>query len=292
MDLHQLRTFVAVARERSITRASEVLHLSQPAVSAHVKAIEDALGLTLFDRTARGMSLTHDGERLLVKAERTLEAHRELMGEATRIKGQVSGKLRLGAGSNSDNEAIGALLTTLSELHPDVEVVLEHGRSVDVVAGIRGGRLDAGFYNQATEPEPGFDVIDMSHFGIWLAAPPGVATAGALDWSALEALPWIYPPASACCGRAAEGVFEANRIRPRRILSVDREDVTRSLIAGGIGVGLLHEPTAKSARDRGEVELLLETPARARVVFAHLASRADDPLVSAAGAIIRARSSR
>ncbi len=75
MDIHQLRTFVAVARERSITRASELLHLSQPAVSAHIKAIEDALGLTLFERTSRGMSLTRDGERLLAKAEQTLAAH-------------------------------------------------------------------------------------------------------------------------------------------------------------------------------------------------------------------------
>ena len=45
MDIYQLKTFVAVAREGSVTRASELLHLSQPAVSAHVKAIEDALGL-------------------------------------------------------------------------------------------------------------------------------------------------------------------------------------------------------------------------------------------------------
>ncbi len=65
MDLHQLKTFVTVAREGSITRASELLHLSQPAVSAHIKAIEDAFDLKLFDRKARGMTLTADGQRLL-----------------------------------------------------------------------------------------------------------------------------------------------------------------------------------------------------------------------------------
>jgi len=66
MDIYQLKTLVAVAREGSVTRASEVLHLSQPAVSAHIKAIEDALDLVLFERTPRGMTLTRDGERLLV----------------------------------------------------------------------------------------------------------------------------------------------------------------------------------------------------------------------------------
>src|SRR5207237_3000722 len=95
MDIYQLKTFVAVAREGSITRASEVLHLSQPAVSAHIKAIEDALGLALFERTPRGMSLTHDGQRLLAKAEQALAVHQELMDEATRIKGHLTGTLRL-----------------------------------------------------------------------------------------------------------------------------------------------------------------------------------------------------
>lgn len=64
MDIYQPRTFVVVARERSITRASELLHLSQPAVSAHAEALEDALGLAVFERTPRGMSLTRDGERV------------------------------------------------------------------------------------------------------------------------------------------------------------------------------------------------------------------------------------
>lgn len=66
MDIYQLRTFVVVAREGSVTRASDVLHLSQPAVSAHIKAMEDGLGLSLFERTPRGMSLTQDGQRQLV----------------------------------------------------------------------------------------------------------------------------------------------------------------------------------------------------------------------------------
>jgi len=102
MEIYQLRTFVVVAREGSITRAAERLHLSQPAVSAHIKAIEDALALSLFGRTARGMSLTHEGQRLLAKAEQTLAVHQELIDEATRIKGHLAGQFRLGEGSNMD----------------------------------------------------------------------------------------------------------------------------------------------------------------------------------------------
>ncbi len=291
MDIHQLKTFVAVARERSITRASEALHLSQPAVSAHIKAIEDALGLTLFERTPRGMSLTHDGERLLVKAERTLAVHQELMDEATRIKGQLTGKLRLGAGSNSNHQAIGRLLTLLSERCPDVEVALKHGTSLDILAGIHNGSLDAGFYNEAGDPDPALTTVEVSQFRIHLVAPPGlVAPSEPLDWRALADLPWIYPTSSACCGRSAESLFKAHQIRPKRVISVDRVDLTRTLIAGGIGVGLLHADTAKEAQARGEIELLFESRTVVRVLFAHLTSRAEDPLLSAAASIVSAGS--
>lgn len=287
MDLYQLRTFVVVARERSITRASELLHLSQPAVSAHIKTLEDTLGLTLFERTARGMLLTREGERLLAKAEQTLAAQQELVDEARRIKGHLTGKLRLGAGGNAQPMPA-LLLARLAELHPSVEVTLKHGTSLEVLTGLRNGSLDAGFYNEAATPDAAFATVEVAQFGIHLVAPRGAAVKGApLDWKALEDLPWIYPVASACCGRAAEDLFKAHQLRPRQILSVDREEVTRTLIARCTGVGLLHDDTAKDAQARGEVRVLFETPTRVRVLFAHLASRATDPLLAAAAAIIR-----
>lgn len=285
MDLYQLKTFVAVAREGSITRASELLHLSQPSVSAHIKAIEDALGLSLFDRTPKGMSLTREGERLLAKAEQTLAAHEELMGEASRIKGQVTGKLRLGVGGKPNNEAIGKLLTSLSERYPEVEVALKHGTSLETLAGLRNGTLDAGFYNEGEEPDADLSVLEVSSFRVYLVASPGLVTQP-LNWATLAELPWVYPPSSACCGKTAERLFKQHQMRPKRVISVDREDVTRTLIAGGIGVGLLHADTAKDAESRGELEILFESQTRVRVLFAQLASRAQDPLLMAATALL------
>jgi DNA-binding transcriptional LysR family regulator len=287
MEIHQLKTFVAVAREGSITRASERLYLSQPAVSAHIKAIEDTLGLTLFERTPRGMSLTPDGQRLLAKAEQTLLAHRELIEEATRMKGRLTGKLRLGTTSNSSAEAVGRLLTLLSERCPEVEVALQHHTSLELLNGIRNGSLDAGFYNEAGASDPELTSIEVARFGIYLAAPPGlVAFSQPLDWAALEQLPWIGPSSGTCCGQAAENLFRLHQIRPKRIINIDRENVTRTLIAGGVGIGLLHAETAQEARASGEVEIVCEAQKAVRVLFAHLAARAHDPLLCAVSSIV------
>jgi DNA-binding transcriptional LysR family regulator len=291
MEIHQLKTFVAVAREGSITRAAGRLHLSQPAVSAHIKAIEEALGVTLFARTPRGMSLTSDGRRILAKAERALGAHRELMEEATRVSGRLTGKLRLGAGSNSNQDGLVHLLTVLWKQYPGVEVTIEHGTSRETVAGIRHGRLDAGYYNETGEPDSDLATIEATRFGIYLAAPAGFAPVSqSPEWEALADWPWIYPASSTCCGQAAERLLKMHSIRPDRIIRSDRESFTRTLIAGGVGVGLLHADTAREAEAAGEVDLLCECVKSVRVLFAYLASRATDPLLGAASAIARTRS--
>lgn len=287
MEIHQLKTFVAVAREGSITRAAERLYLSQPAVSAHIKAIEDTLGVALFERTPRGMSLTGEGQRLLAKAEQTLGAHRELLEEAARIRGRLSGRLRLGAGSNASAAILGRLLTELSGRHPELEVALRQGSSVDILDGIRNGSLDAGFYNESGEPEPDLAAIEVSRFDIYLAAPPGLVAAGQPpDWRLLADLPWIGPAAGTCCGRAAEHLFQRHQFRPGRMISIDREDVTRTLVAGGVGLGLLHADTAQEAEARGEVALVCEVQKAVRVLFVYRADRLQDPLLGAVAAIL------
>ncbi len=287
MDIYHLKTFVAVAQEGSITRASERLHLSQPAVSAHIKAVEDALGVTLFERTPRGMSATRDGQRLLEKAEQTIAAHQELVNEASRLKGRLTGQLRVGAPSNSNNDVVGRWLTALAERCPEVDVVVRHGTSADVLKGLRDRSLDVGFYNEVGAPEGDLMTVEVGRFGVWVVAAPGVVPPSApLDWAALAERPWVYPTASACCGQTAENLFAQHHIRPARIVSVDREDVTRTLVAGGVGVGLLHTDTAQQARARGEVELVIECPTAVRVLYAQLASRAHDPLLSAATALV------
>lgn len=289
MEIHLLRTFVAVAREGSITRASERLTLSQPAVSAHVKAIEDTLGITLFERTVRGMSLTSHGRRILAKAVQTLGTHRELLEEATRIKGRLAGKLRLGVAGNSNAESIGQLLRDVSERYPEVEVSLQHGTSLDTLNGIRNGGLDAGFYNEASESGADLTTLEVSRFGIYFVAAPGlVASSQPLNWQALGELPWIFPTSSLCCGQAAGDLFKTHNFHPKRIISIDRESVTRVLVAGGIGVGLLHADTAKEAQLCGDVDIVYEAQKSVRVLFAHLAHRVQDPLLSAVSLILRA----
>ncbi|CAM3544901.1 HTH-type transcriptional activator CmpR [Vibrio aerogenes CECT 7868] len=287
MEIHQLKTFLAVAREGSITRASDQLCLSQPAVSAHIKAIEETLGLTLFDRTPQGMCLTSDGRMILPQVEMTLNAHREIFEQATRIKGQLSGNFRLGIGCQTAPEMLGELLTRLADRHPDITVSLTHSSSADVIQAVRNETLDAGFYSEAGESDPVFDTTEVERFGIYLTAAPGmVDLSQPADWQQLAALPWICPASSTCCGRAAEALFDKYQIRPAKMISVDREAVTKNLIAGGVGIGLLHTDTVRQAQLSGEIEVICEAHKAARVLFFTLKNRAGHPLLKAMNTLL------
>lgn len=288
MEIYQLKTFVTVAREGSITRTSELLYLSQPAVSAHIKALEDELGLVLFERTPRGMSLTGNGAKLLAKAEQMIAMQRDFIDEAKRIKGGVSGKIHLGSNRSTSARLLGKLLTRLSELYPDLEVGLDYGNSAEIMRAVRSGALDAGFYADDGNPDTELETIEVDRFGVFLAVPRGwTGDSSRPDWQKLAGMPWICPASNTCCGRAAESVFERNGFRPQKLVSVDQESVTRTLIAGGVGVGFLHADTARDAEAKGEVDLVGGAQHEVRVLFGCLRGRAHDPLIKAVSAAVR-----
>ncbi|APG49000.1 LysR family transcriptional regulator [Phaeobacter porticola] len=282
MDISQLKTFVTVAREGSITRASELLFRSQPAVSAHIKTMEDTLGLTLFQRTPRGMSVTGDGQRLLIEARQLLDNHQKFLEEASRLRGRLAGQLRVGAGRNLGSTEVSRLLASLSKNFPDLEVALQHGTSSSVLEDIRSGRLDAGFFIDPDEAHTDLATLEISHFSVYLAAAPDLVPEGPeLNWAKLEQLPWIYPTYSSCCGRIAERLFKENNIKPARIINVDDETITRTLIASGAGIGLVHMSSAGDDPVGGDISLLREVRKSTRVLFAHLVTRSKDPIISA-----------
>src|SRR5512142_2012056 len=153
MELYQLKSFVTVAREGNLTRASEKLFTSLPAVSAQIKALEDEFGVQLFRRSARGMALTEAGERLLAEAERTLEAASQVKAAASAVRGEARGAVRMGTITDPVSLKLGKALVLLASRHPHVSLRLEQNISGAVIEKLRGGDLDCG-YVIATEVPP------------------------------------------------------------------------------------------------------------------------------------------
>ena len=141
MDFRQLSYFVAVAEERHLGRAAERLHLSQPPLTRHIKALESNLGVQLFIRTPRGMLLTEAGETLLKDAQAILGMLHSAADRAQRSGSGQTGRLDVGLYGSATFGVVPQVLTRFKAQYPDVDVTLHYAQTPTQILALRQGRV-------------------------------------------------------------------------------------------------------------------------------------------------------
>jgi DNA-binding transcriptional LysR family regulator len=288
MELYQLRTFTAVASEGQLTRAAGRVHLSQPAVSAHIKALEEELELRLFERTPGGMVLTRAGRSMLAHAERVLSAVESLRQHARALRGEVAGRLRIGTLGDPQLIRIGEFLGEVVERYPQLELELHHEISGAALEAVRNGELDASFYFGDLE-DGEVAGIALAELRYCVAAPaawqPRIEHA---DWEEIAVLPWILAPRISTHHRLVKALFGAHGAEPQKIVEADNEPVIARLIESGVGVSLMPEAQALERARAGGVCIWRGARPRTTLWFVYQAARAGDPLIKALLEALRA----
>ncbi|MFC5607214.1 LysR family transcriptional regulator [Variovorax soli] len=143
MTLVQLRHLISLADTGSFSASAQAMHLTQPALSRSIRALEDELGLPLFDRVGRRNELTPFGKRVLERARQLVLDANELH-DSGRLMGQAEGgELRVGMGSGPGAMLMTPLLMRMAERHPKVRVVVARGHTDLLVQALRARTLDA-----------------------------------------------------------------------------------------------------------------------------------------------------
>jgi DNA-binding transcriptional LysR family regulator len=281
MELYQLRSFAAVAELGHLTRAADRLHVSQPALSAQIKALEDELGVALFERVSSGMALTTAGRRLLPEAQKVVAAAQVLRSHASALKGEVTGLAKVGTLSDPAFIRVGDLLAQAIEAFPLLDIELHNEVSGAAFEKVRDGALDASFY-YGSLTNPTVASLPLREFAYRVAAPAAWSerVEGA-SWDEIVAMPWIMtPPISTHNGLAGE-LFRAHGSSPAHRVEADHEAVISSLVVAGLGVSLMREDLALEAAAAGDVVLWGETRLPTTLSFIYLAEREDEPIVRA-----------
>src|SRR3954454_2518596 len=143
MELRHLRYFVAVAEELHFRRAGERLHVAQPAVSEQVRKLEEELGVKLFDRTQRSVSLTPSGTAMLDEARRVLRQADIAQMAARNAHEQATTRLRIGYPSDFLPGSVARAMQVFAAGAPRVEISLETGPTLRLIGELRAERLDA-----------------------------------------------------------------------------------------------------------------------------------------------------
>src|SRR5918992_4011949 len=178
MELRHLRTIVAVAQHRSLTKAGEELYLTQSAVSQQIRRLERELGIEVFRRTSRSVELTAEGRVILGYAERVLAEVDGLHSELEELTGLLSGQLRIGGVYPTGPYDLFSMLADFRAAHPGVAVHMVEDTQDDVLAALRADELDCAF--TALDPDALGD--EFAATLLWqdefvVALPPGHALA-------------------------------------------------------------------------------------------------------------------
>ena len=256
MELYQLKTFVAIAREGSLTRAAERVFTSAPAVSAQLKALEDELGVKLFERTPRGMTPTDAGLSLLEDAERTLASATRMRSAAEQIRGAAQGVVRFGTVVDPVALRLGDVLVKLAERHPHVTLQLQQGLSHQTLEGVRRGDLDCAYALSDSEEIDGLTVQRLGAVDLVVTLPTSLARSHpTLSLETLTGLPWVGTPPSCILRAHLDGLFNSIGCEYRLAMTADSESALRAMVASGLGAGLLRLDQAEQAERNGELAI-------------------------------------
>jgi DNA-binding transcriptional LysR family regulator len=281
MEIYQLRAFITVAELGHLTRAAERLHLSQPALSAQIKALEDELGIALFDRSPSGMSLTSAGKRLLKEAERTLAASQQLRNVARSLQGELQGRIKVGTVSDPGTLRLGEFLSRVVDGYPLLEIDFHQEVSGLALDQVREGELDASFYfgDPPEAPLVGkrlrgmtYRIVAPAHWRERIAAA---------DWAGIAAMPWIMTPGHSTHYRMVQALFQGKNLEPHKVAEADQEAVIANLVVAGVGLSLVREEVALRERDAGRLAVWEKAKLETSLWFVYPAERAQDPVVRA-----------
>jgi len=191
MELYQLKSFLVAAEEGNLTRAARRLNTSQPSISAHIKALEDEFGITLFERTRGGMLLTGIGERLHEKAQAIVAGAGELESLARDLSGEVAGSLRIGVNNQGFGLRLDAICRELVERYPGLQLAFEYANTGSLTARLQDGRLDLAFVEGDFGKE--LDTRLLKRVEVVVVTPldwrEGVSAGG---WQELVRRPWVF----------------------------------------------------------------------------------------------------
>lgn len=284
MEFYHLRSFVAVAKTGNLTQAAKRLFTTPPAISAHIKALEDELSTSLFTRSHKGMLLTDKGELLLKKAQVTLDSAVELVNLAANNQHEIIGEFNLAINVSTETVKLEALIEVLHQDYPGIHLSILAQSTGKTIADIQAGLIDGGFI---------YGDIPNDCFGITLVTQK-ITTVAPITFHDNKTLtntltkvltkadlckqPWIMMGADC----PFDEFLTAQLGNDLRSVLKTADDGTRlSLVKKGLGLSFMELEEALSAKEKQHVRIIKTLDFLTPLHFVIKKSRLHEPVISA-----------
>lgn len=253
LNYHHLRLFWEVARAGSLRAAATRLHLSQPTISAQIKALENSLDEQLFDRTGRGLKLTPQGRLVMECAGEIFSLGTEMVRS---LHGQGSARsLRLNIGITDSLPKLVAwrLIRPAVKAFPNLQLSCAEGHAQELLGQLVSGRLDVVLSDEAAPsslPVKAFNhLLDESPV-VFCAVPTLAKKLSANFPTSLKDAPILLPASRTAWRHEIDRWFDSHRIRPRIVAEFDDAALMKTAAADGMGVAPIAASVLDEAVDR------------------------------------------
>lgn len=257
LNLHLLRLFATVVRTGSFSRAADVLHISQPAISKGVRDFELQVGCRLLDRTPKGVRPTREGQALALHAETLFAVERAAEDELLSLRSLDSGSLRIGASTTIATYMIAEYLGVFHREYPgiDLHLIIANTRDIadlmiahDVeIALVEGPVEDEQLISHAWRTDVMSLVVNPQH----RFAPPNAIDSAELNDEVLI----VREPGSGSREVVAQALA-ARGIEPKRTLEIGSTEAIKQAVAAGLGVSIISSATIFDQVELGRLKIV------------------------------------
>ena len=269
MDTRQIRAFLATVDTGSVTRAAELLHVVQPAISRQIKLLEDDVGTRLFERSRSGMALTEAGKVLVEYARRALRELDKARMEIHPTSAPVAGVVHLGLLPSSCELLAAELVQALAARYPNLQVSLSVGYTDHLAAWLESGELDMALLYDA-EHLRHLTLEPLLKEQLCLAAPAaqGLSLSKPVDVTALGECPLALPSRPHGLRGLVEHACAVAKVPFRIAVETNALAVQRDLVVRGLGWSVLPAVAIRSELDKGTLTAApIASPEFARTIY-------------------------
>jgi len=252
-----LFVFAEVAESRHFSRAAEKLHMTQPAVSQHVRALEERLNARLLTRGNKGVSLTKAGEIVYRHAKEIGELYRrmeEMVGELTAYAG---GPLKIGASYTFGEYVLPGTLAALHRAYPAIRPSVVIGNTAEIADKVRERTLDVGIV-EGEEIGPGLlaEKLADDEMVVAAGAEHPLAARERVDPNELDAQTWLVRERGSGTRAATDKLFATLGIRPAALMELGSTQAIKETVEAGLGVSLLSRWALRKELGLGSLKAL------------------------------------
>lgn len=260
MEDHKLKVFCTVAETKSFSKTSEIIHLTQPAVSLQIQALEEKYETKLFDRSSSTVTLTPAGEILYKYAKEILSLYSSAEKSIQKQTGIVKGSLTIGAGSNIGNYILPGVITDFRKMHPKIKIYLIVSNTKRVIEHLNSGNIDIGIAEGDVSRQK-VVLKKLISDELLLIVPPDHPWAKRKEVSLTELIkePFIFREAGSGTRQIIENFFAKHGFTPQdmKISAIlGSTEAIKDAVENGLGVSIISRWAARKEIKYGTLRLL------------------------------------